>query len=143
MTSFSLQTRQAGQPLSSEVNVNESVRKSLIFYFLQVLFFSYISPYLACLGLKVVTNTQRFSGHRPDFDATLTGVNTFFSDKYLCVYIYICFPETLVDCVRSFHVRTLCDQFSCLCLSQCFSTFLCMFCAQEKSCDTSLPKNVT
>lgn len=47
----------------SEVNANESVQASLIFYLLQIFFFSFISPYLAYLGLEVATNagTNRLS----------------------------------------------------------------------------------
>ena len=36
-------------------------------YFLQIFIFSYISPYLAYLGLKVSRNAQRFGGHIPTF----------------------------------------------------------------------------
>lgn len=54
-----------GSPLSSHLNANESVQASLIFYFHHLFLFSYISPQLTYLGLKVTTNAQHFCGHQP------------------------------------------------------------------------------
>lgn len=43
------------------------MQASLIFYFLQIYSFSYISSYSVYLGLKVATNARRFGGHRSAF----------------------------------------------------------------------------